>query len=307
MSVATEHFYSQAQTNHVIGSRASKGLSAWILLGLVAVALCLLLAASTGSLWSLLFGPFFLAGAARLMGLRSPWPAESGDSVSRGQSHFGGLLRLSKKVESDGYEYQAAVEALESRILAGEPQLVVEELSAGIGNAGKKCAEHAYVIGRQYMRLGHYGEAREWLRSAGQKSKSFSILDELAETHLGVCNARLLAEGDDFFATGDYQRARERYARLSHGLGDREEKGLTTFLRSACVYCMLREYESARQSLLQALKLDQGTDDALTLLDLLQSLPKSGNVGTQPFGPGVQIEERLAGRAKDVMGRLRAR
>lgn len=215
-------------------------------------------------------------------------------------------MRVSNKVESNGYEHQAAAAALESRILAGEPQLVIEELRAGIGNAGKKCAEHAYVIGRQYMRLGHYGEAREWLRSAGQKSKSFTILDEMAKSHLGVCNARLLAEGDDFFAAGDYQSARERYARLSHGLGDREEKGLATFLRSACVYCMLREYEPARQALLQALKLDQGTDHALTLLDLLQSLPKPENAGTQPLDSRVQIEERLARRSKGVMDCLRA-
>lgn len=306
MSVATEHFYSQAHPNDTISSPAGKGLSAWITVGLGVVALCSLLAATTESLWPLMLGPLFLAGAARLMGLRSPWYAESGDSISNRQRRFGGLAWISKKVESDGYERRAAAAALESGILAGEPRLVIEELTAGIGDSGKKFAEHAYVIGRQYMRLGHYGEAREWLRSAGKKSRSFSVLDELAETHLGVCNVRLLAEGDDFFSVGDYQSARERYARLSHGLGDREEEGLATFLRSACVYCMLREYEPARQALLQALKLDRGTDDALTLLDLLQLLQKPANGGMPPVDSRRRIEERLERRAKAVMDRLRA-
>ena len=306
MSVATEHFYSQARRHDVFSSRASKGSSAWISVGLGAIALCLLFAVTTESLWPLVLGPFLLVGAARVMGLRSPWSAESGDSISKERSRFRGLMRVSKKVESNGYEHQAAAAALESRILAGEPQRVIKELRAGIGNAGKKCAEHAYVIGRQYMRLGHYADARDWLRSAGQKSKSFSVLEEMAESHLGVCKARLLADGDDFFAAGDYQSARERYARLSHGLGDCEGKGLATFLRSACVYCMLREYEPARQALLQALNLDQGTDDALTLLVLLQSLPKSKNVAAQPLEPRVQIEERLARRSKDIMADLRA-
>jgi len=306
MSVASEHFYSQAHPHDVISSRASKGLSAWISVGLGAVALCLLLAATLESPWPILLGPFLLVGVARLMRLRSPWSAESGDSVTKQRSRFGGLMGISKKVGFNRYERQAAAAALESRILAGEPQRVIKELRSGIGNAGKKCAEHAYVIGRQYMRLGHFGEAREWLRSAGQKCKTFSVLDQMAESHLGVCNARLLAEGDAFFAAGDYQSARERYARLSHGLGDREGKGLATFLRSACVYCMLREYEPARQALLQALNLDQGTDDALTLLGLLQSLPKPKNVRARLLDPRVQIEERLARRSKDVMAGLRA-
>lgn len=306
MSVASEHFYSRAHPHDVIGIRATKGLSAWISVGFGAAALCLLLVATLESLWPILLGPFLLVGAARLMGLRYPWSVESGDSVTKQQSRFGGLLGISKKVEFNVYERQAAAAALESRILAGEPQRVIKELRSGIGNAGKKCAEHAYVIGRQYMRLGHYADARDWLRSAGQKCKTFSVLDQMAESHVRVCNARLLAEGDDFFAAGDFQSARERYARLSHGLGDCQGKGLATFLRSACVYCLLREYEPARQALLQALNLDQRTDDALTLLVLLQSLPKSKNVGAQPLELRVQIEERLARRSKDIMADLRA-
>ena len=72
------------------------------------------------------------------------------------------------------------------------------------------------------------------------------------------------------------------------------------------MYCILREYEPARQALLQALKLDRGTDDALTLLDLLQLLQKPANGGMPPVDSRRRIEERLERRAKAVMDRLRA-
>lgn len=306
MSVATEHFYSQTQAGQVGVVRIEKGRSAWIRAGLGAVALGLYLvfAATAESMWPVLLGPFFLVGTASLMGLRPLWRADAKENSAPEAGRFGILGRVLKRGYFSGDEHQTAAMALESRIRAGEPQDVIDELTAGIENAGKKCAENAYVIGRQYMRLGQYATARGWLRTAGQKSTHFSILDELVETHLGVCNAQLLAEGDAFFASRDYQSARERYARLSHGIGDREGQGLAIFLRSACVYCMLRDYEPARQAVLQTLKSDQEIDDALDLHDLLHSLLQAESEGVRDAME--QIEVRLVNQVADVMGNLRA-
>lgn len=307
MSVATEHFYSHSRTEHagVVGVWAEIPARIPAGLGVAALGLYLALAPATESLWPLLFGAVLLVGAALLTGLRFLRTARSDQTPSLQGACARFLGRASKELSSCGYEHKTVAATLEPVIHAGEPQVVIDDLKARIGHAGKKRAESAYVIGRQYMRLGDYGEAREWLRKARRNGRRFSNLDELAEQHLGVCNAQLLAEGDALYAVDDYHGARERYARLSQGLGFGEGQGLAVFLRSACVYCELRDYERARLAVLHALKSDQETDDALALLDLLQQLSNPANAGMEMREAREGIEHRLAGRVALIMGHLR--
>ena len=115
----------------------------------------------------------------------------------------------------------------------------------------------------------------------------------------------LLGEGDEAFARGDFQGARERYARVSLGLESRELRRFALFLRSACVYCALEDYGDARQAVLQALQLDENRDDGLALLELLRQA--SGPVGATE---GVDHDMRCAAQmlsrhAQEVMSRLR--
>ncbi len=199
------------------------------------------------------------------------------------------------------------VASLESEIASGEPASVIAELEAQTGKRRKVQARTAYVIGRQYMRLGQFDSAREWLRGARRHCGKPSFLRESIESHLGACSMQLLAEGDSSFADGDYHKARERYARISQGLARSEEWRLALFLRSACVYCQLCDYEQAGQAILQALKSGEDTDRALALLDLLQKLSRSPDGGPNTIYAREQLEEQLAGQVADLMASLGVR
>ncbi len=202
-------------------------------------------------------------------------------------------------------EQRAAMESLESEITTGEPTRLIDELKSQARNTGRKPPATAYLIGRQYMRLGRFEEAREWMLKAARQSSKHSDLQEAVNSHLSVCNIQLLAEGDACFAAGDFHGARERYARLTQGLSDREGRQWAIFLRSSCVYCKLGHYEDADQAVLQALKSDEATDEALGLLDLLQRLINAKDHDSQATDLRSQIEAQLASYVAGLMDGLR--
>jgi len=307
MSVATEHFYSHSHTDHAGVVGFWKEIPARILtgLGVAALGLYLALAPAAESLWPLLLGTVLLVGAALLTGLRFLRSAHAEPTPFLQGARDWFLRQAPKDVSSCGCDHQTVAATLESAVYADEPQVVIDDLKARIGNAGRKRAESAYMIGRQHMRLGDFGEAREWLRKARRNGRHFSTFDELVEQNLSLCNAQLLAEGDALYAVDDYHGARERYARLSQGLEFSEGQGLAVFLRSACVYCQLRDYERARPAVLHALKSEQQTDDALALLDLLQQLSDPDRAGMEMREARERIENRLRGCVALIMGHLR--
>ena len=89
------------------------------------------------------------------------------------------------------------------------------------------------------------------------------------------CNRHLFAEGDLAFKVGDYHVANERFALASRGLSREANNRYAYFLRAACVYCRLEEYEHASQALLQALHNQQEMDTALEMNKLVNKLSNS--------------------------------
>jgi tetratricopeptide (TPR) repeat protein len=292
MSVTTDYFRSGIRAGHSGMSGIGKEAAKWgnVALGAIALAFYLVLAGIAQVPWPVLVGPFVLIGIARLMGLRSIWRAPSSSAGTRnGRSEATLLGRVLRRVDAPDGGSRNEMESLESRVDEDQPQRVIARLEADLGKTGKEYARNAYVIGRQYMRLDQYEEAREWLRRAQRQSSARSVLRTNLQSQQDACNRRLLAQGDDRFAAGDFHGARERYARLSLGLAPEEGGRLAVFLRSACAYSMLRDYEDARQAVLQSLKTDEETDEALALLDLLHE---------------VRDEETGGEGARDVMGRI---
>lgn len=207
-------------------------------------------------------------------------------------------LRLGKK--------RISLESLEAEILAIEPARAIDELVSEAGSKGKKQSETAFLIGRHYMRLGRFEEARDWLQKAERQSSARSDLCEAVRSNLSACNVQLLAEGDACFAAGDFHGARERYARLTQGLSAMETGRLAVFLRSACVYSMLAHYEDANQALLHALQSAEETDQALGLLDILQRIINLKDDDAQPADEMSRTKSRLASHVAGVMDSLRA-
>ena len=74
------------------------------------------------------------------------------------------------------------------------------------------------------------------------------------------------------FKAGDFHLANERFALAAHGLSTEVSNQFSYFLRAACVYCKLEEYENASQAILQALHHHQETDAALELNNLLSQV-----------------------------------
>ena len=74
------------------------------------------------------------------------------------------------------------------------------------------------------------------------------------------------------FKAADFHLANERFALAAHGLSTEVSKQFAYYLRAACVYCKLEEYENASQALLQALDHQQETDTALEMNQLVNKM-----------------------------------
>ncbi|MCU7815880.1 MAG: HEAT repeat domain-containing protein [Candidatus Thiodiazotropha sp. (ex Rostrolucina anterorostrata)] len=159
-------------------------------------------------------------------------------------------------------------------------------------------AQSAYIIGRHYMRLGNYVDAREWLTKAEFRNRKSNLYGNRIKYWIKKCNTRLLEEADTSFKSADYHQAKEHYAVLDHGLIEAEKKICAVYLRSSCIYCMLKDYRNADQSLLQALEHGHATDLALTLVPLLQEAQKMSDKklgqGHNLEGVARKIDERVS-------------
>ena len=307
MSVPTEYFNSMTQAGHASASGIGKEAAKWghVALGAVALGLYLVLAATAEVPWPVMIGPFVLFGVARLMGLRSIWRVPLSGSNHQGKPSLALLEQALRHFDAHFRKARIEMASLESRVEEGEPLRVIEKLKAGLEKTGNDKATSAYEIGRQYMRLGQYEEAREWLRRAQRLSSCPSALEESLKLQQSACNLRLLDEGDALFEAGDFHGARERFARLSQGLAEGERVHLAVFLRSACVYSKLRDYEDAAQAVLQALKTGEETEKALALLDLLQKLSNPEEVAPQTIDVRERIEAQIADHVARLMEALR--
>jgi tetratricopeptide (TPR) repeat protein len=183
---------------------------------------------------------------------------------------------------------------------------IIEILTANFEQGKTRYVQSAYIIGRHHMRLERYADAREWLTKAEFRNRKFNLYGNRIGYWIQVCNTRLLEEADDSFKTADYQQAREHYAVLTHGLSNADNQRCAVYLRSACVYCKLKDYRNADQALLQALEHNHETDLALTLVPLLREILSPGDKKIAPKDKLEEIKSAIDERASVIMNALLA-
>jgi tetratricopeptide (TPR) repeat protein len=175
---------------------------------------------------------------------------------------MGGRYRKFKKV----------INELKSASEQRDHSRLIDTLMRTFETGEKRYAPSAYIIGREYMRAGHYADAKDWFHIAEFRNQKISLYGDQIGGLIAECNERLFAKGDTLFKSGKYYDARERYSAASRELSEQENKKYSGFLRLACVYCKLSDYEDADQAVLQALKYGQQTDMSLSLNKLLQKV-----------------------------------
>ena len=148
----------------------------------------------------------------------------------------------------------------------------IQLLTDNFEQEDKKFVQSAYVIGRELMGMGKYADARNWLHIAETRDKKLSLYENQIRELTDRCNRLLFAEGDAAFKAGDFHLANECFALAAHGLSTEVSNQFSSFLRIACVYCKLEDYENASQALLQGFQHQEETDTALELSTLVNKL-----------------------------------
>ncbi len=205
------------------------------------------------------------------------------------------------------HKYEGAINDLLSAVENKDHQKSIDTLLLNFENQGKHYVQSAYVIGREFMRLKQYPEAREWLQKAKIRNRQTVVYVHQISERIDTCNERLFSEGDTLFQVGDYYDALERYALASHDLPQDEKLRFVSHLRLACVYCKLKHYKDAYQETLHALHDQHDTDTSLQLNDLLKK--QQGETAGKPLSDkeGKVILEKIDQYATDIIAGLTAR
>ena len=181
----------------------------------------------------------------------------------------------------------------------GDDERTIELLETHFEQQDKKHVQSAYIIGRALARLEKYADAREWLHIAEARNRKSPMYVDQIQDLTDRCNQRLFAEGDMAFKAGDFHLANERFALAAHGLSTEDSNRFSNFLRAACAYCKLEDYENASQALLQALDHQQATDTVLEmntlvhkLLDLIKNNPQAKEAHPRLFEELDQFVDR---------------
>jgi tetratricopeptide (TPR) repeat protein len=224
------------------------------------------------------------------------WDEEEPEAVRKAASEA--LHEMSRRLRA----YAELIPDLEAAAEQRDFPRIIELITVNFEQADRKYVQSAYIVGRHYMRLGRYADARDWLEKAEFRNRKFNLYGNRIRRWIQECNTRLLKEADDMFNAADYHGAREHYAVLGHGLSDVDGRRWAVYLRSACVYCKLRDYRNADQALLQALDHQQAPDLVLTLSPLLQEILDQGdNTGAPSKEQAEQIERAIDERASAIM------
>jgi len=227
------------------------------------------------------------------------WDDEEPDAVRKAASEA--LHAMSDRFRKHAKLIADLEDAAEQR----DFRRIIEIITAHFERGEKKYVQSAYIIGRHYMRLERYADARPWLEVAEFRNRKFNLYGNRIRRWITVCNSRLLKEADDMFKAANYQEARERYAVLGQGLSDADQRRWALYLCSACVYCKLGDYRDADQALLHALDHQHATDLALTLTPLLQEILGRGEKAGAALKEQVeQIERAIDERASSIMETL---
>lgn len=209
------------------------------------------------------------------------------------------LLEMSENY----HRYTDMIGGLLAASEADDHERTVELLKENFEQGERKLVQSAYVIGRELFRLQEYADAREWLRTADQRNRRYTMYVDQIRDYIEKSNRALFAEGDKAYEAGDFHLANERYALASQGLSNAKNKRFSYFIRAACVYCKLEEYENASEALLQALHHQHETNTALEMNKLVGALKDSAAAGTVDQN----LVDELARFVDQTMDRLAAK
>lgn len=201
-------------------------------------------------------------------------------------------------------KYRKTIDDLIAATQAQDHQMVIDILTSEFEGESKKYVQTPYVIGREFMRLGNHGDAREWLHVAEYRNRKTPTYGYQIKALVDVCNEHLFAEGDRSFKARFYHDAKAQYAEASHGLGDEDKKRFASYLREACVYSKLNDYIDADQALLQALQHHHETDMTLTLNKLIQKVLDKSKDPTVSKQELEQSEMEIDECVSDIMKKL---
>lgn len=180
-----------------------------------------------------------------------------------------------KSLQEMSREYHQYTGVIDDCIKAVEErnhQRLIDLLIENFEQQKRKYAHSAFLLGRQYMRIGQYADARIWLQYAKVRNKTALIRISQISPLIAACNQQLFDEGDRLFKTGEYRDALERYALASHNLALEEKRRHWTHIRLASIYCKLKHYEDAYQETLLALEDNHKTDTSLNLNKMLHEM-----------------------------------
>ena len=201
-------------------------------------------------------------------------------------------------------KYRKVIKDLTSALEDTDHQKIIDVLISSFEGEGKKYVQTAYVIGREYMRLGNFADAREWLHVAAFRNRKTPTYGNQIKELAYMCNRQLFAEGDRSFKAGCYHDAKAHYAVASHNLEDEEKKRFSSYLRQACAYCKLEDYQDAAQALLQALQHHHETDLTLTLNKLLQKILDQGEEARLTEREREQLDTEIDECVSGIMKKL---
>ncbi len=201
-------------------------------------------------------------------------------------------------------KFKKVLEALEHEAEKGDSLGVIAKLISSFEMSGKKYVQSACLIGRQYARLDRHIDARLWFEKACIRNQGDNLYGNRIDNWIRQCNLNLLDEADSSFKAAEYQQAKEHYAALDHGLNNRTKRLFSIYLRTACTYCKLHDYERADQAILAALHREHGTDEALILVPLLRKLIDE-DLGSSGTRNGLALRrDAIEKHSSEIMERL---
>jgi tetratricopeptide (TPR) repeat protein len=176
-------------------------------------------------------------------------------------------------------------------------QRTIDILTRRFERGSKKYVQSAYVIGRKYVRMEEYSEARRWLQQARNRNLRAKVYIDQISQLIERCNQSLFREGDVLFKVEEYYDALERYALASHDMVLAEKHRYAAHLRLACTYCKLERYEDAFQETLHALQDEDPSEESIELNKLLQEI--RGEIGSTDEAKARR--QRLTGRIDSLI------
>lgn len=183
---------------------------------------------------------------------------------------------------------------------------LVQLLLENFEDKGKKreYVQSAYLIGREYMRMEEYLDARIWLQYASSRNRKARVYEGQISHLVKTCNRHLFEEGDTLFRVGEYHDALERYELAAHHMEPEEKRDYLAHVRLACTFCKMHHYEDAYQETLHALQEHHMPDTSLNLNKLLQQLRSETPNTPESEARHSWLEAEIASHADNAMAEL---